>query len=144
MSWKGKEQMEKGIVRIVGAAFVGVLAFAATSMDTQLRIAIGVLVGLPSFVLIIVGRRHLGKSFSILPEAKGLITTGLYSKIQHPLYFFLDMFLAALIVALGWSIVLLAWGILVVVHLLQCRREERVLAKAFGDEYEAYRRRTWF
>jgi protein-S-isoprenylcysteine O-methyltransferase Ste14 len=136
--------MEKGIVRIVGASFVAALAFAGTSMDTQLRVAIGILVGLPSFALIIVGRRHLGKSFSIMPEAKGLITTGLYSKIQHPLYFFLDMFLAALIVALGLPILLLAWGVLVVVHLLQCRREERVLANAFGDEYEAYRRGTWF
>jgi protein-S-isoprenylcysteine O-methyltransferase Ste14 len=135
--------MEKGIVRIVGAVFVGLLAFAGTSMDSSIRLAIGVVIGLPSFALIIVGRLHLGKSFAVMPEAKALVTTGLYSKIQHPLYFFLDMFLAALIVVLGLPILLLAWGILVVVHLLQCRREERVLAKAFGDEYEAYRKRTW-
>jgi protein-S-isoprenylcysteine O-methyltransferase Ste14 len=136
--------MEKGIIRIVGAAFVGLLAFAGTSMDTSLRIAIGVVIGLPSFALIIVGRLHLGKSFAVLPEAKALVTSGLYSRIQHPLYFFLDVFLAALIVTLGLPILLLAWSILVVVHLLQCRREERVLAKAYGDEYDAYRERTWF
>jgi protein-S-isoprenylcysteine O-methyltransferase Ste14 len=136
--------MEKGIIRIVGAAFVGVLAFAGTSLDSSIRIAIGVVIGLPSFALIIVGRLHLGKSFAILPEAKELVTTGLYSTIQHPLYFFLDMFLAAIIIVLGWPILLLAWGILVVVHLLQCRREERVLAKAYGNEYDAYRKRTWF
>ncbi|MCX6143945.1 MAG: hypothetical protein NTZ35_12075 [Ignavibacteriales bacterium] len=136
--------MQKGIIRIVGAALVGVLAFAGTSMDTPLRIAIGVFIGLPSFVLIIVGRRHLGKSFAILPEAKALITTGLYSRIQHPLYFFLDMFLIAVIIALGSPILLLAWGLLVVVHMLQSQREEKVLVNAFSAEYEAYRRRTWF
>jgi protein-S-isoprenylcysteine O-methyltransferase Ste14 len=136
--------MEKSVIRIVGAAFVGALAFGGTSLDTSVRMAIGVLIGLPSFALIILGRLHLGKSFAVLPEAKALVTTGLYSRIQHPLYFFLDMFLAALIVALGLPVLLLAWGILVVVHLLQCRREERVLARAYGDEYEAYRKRTWF
>jgi protein-S-isoprenylcysteine O-methyltransferase Ste14 len=136
--------MEKSIIRIVGAAFVGVLAFAGTSLETSPRIAAGVVIGLPSFALIIVGRLHLGKSFAVLPEAKALVTTGLYSRIQHPLYFFLDVFLAALIVALGLPILLLAWGVLVVVHLLQCRREEKVLLKAFGDKYEAYRRASWF
>jgi protein-S-isoprenylcysteine O-methyltransferase Ste14 len=136
--------MEKTVLRIVLAVVVAVLVLALTSMGHALRYAVGLLVGLPSFVLIIIGRKQLGKSFAVMPEARALVTTGLYSTIQHPLYVFLDVFLAALIVVLGWPILLLPWGLLVVVHLLQMRREEKVLAAAFGADYETYTSHTWF
>ena len=106
--------MDKTVVRLVGGAIVATLALAGTSMDQTSRIVISSIVGLPSFVLMIISRRQLGKSFSIMPQAKALVTTGLYSRIQHPMYIFLDLFLVALIVALNCPIVLFAWGIFVV------------------------------
>jgi protein-S-isoprenylcysteine O-methyltransferase Ste14 len=135
--------MEKSTIRFVAAALVGVLALAATSMGQYPRFAIAVIVGLPSLVLLIVSRRQLGKSFSVLPEATELITAGLYSRIQHPMYVFLDLSLVAAIVALDSPILLLVWSILVIVQMLQSRREEKVLAAAFGDGYEVYRSKTW-
>jgi protein-S-isoprenylcysteine O-methyltransferase Ste14 len=86
----------------------------------------------------------LGASFSVAPEAKALVTTGLYARIQHPMYVFLDLLLLTVIVALGTSILLLPWAIIVVVQTLQSRREEKVLAAAFGADYDSYRSRTWF
>jgi protein-S-isoprenylcysteine O-methyltransferase Ste14 len=136
--------VDKTIVRLVGAAIVVALALAATLMGGTSRIALSIVVGLPSFVLMMVSRNQLGKSFSIMPEAKALVTKGLYSRIQHPMYFFLDLFLVSFIVGLGWPILLLAWAIVVVVQTVQGRREERVLAAAFGADYEAYRSRVWF
>jgi protein-S-isoprenylcysteine O-methyltransferase Ste14 len=135
--------MGKDIVRFVAVAFVGVLALAATSLGQMPRIAICAIVGLPSFVLMIMSRRQLGKSFSISPEAKALITAGLYSRIQHPMYLFLDLLLAAIVVAIDWPMLLLAWVTIIVVQVIQSRREEKVLAIAFGAEYEAYTRQTW-
>jgi len=135
--------MDKTVVRLVCVAIVATLACAGTSMDQGSRIVISSIVGLSSFVLMIISRRQLGKSFSIMPQAKALITTGLYSRIQHPMYIFLDLFLVALIVALNCPIVLFAWGIFVVTQTLQSQREERVLAASFGDDYAAYRSRTW-
>jgi protein-S-isoprenylcysteine O-methyltransferase Ste14 len=108
------------------------------------RLVIGIIIGLPSFLLMLISRRQLGDSFSIMPEAKTLVTTGLYYRIQHPMYFFLDLFLVSIIIVLGWSILLWAWIILVVVQILQSRREEKVLSAAFGAEYEAYQSQTWF
>jgi len=136
--------MDKTIIRLVAAAIVVVLALAATSMGEIPRIALGIIIGLPSFVLMIVSRSQLGKSFSVMPEARALVTTGLYSRIQHPMYVFLDLFLVSVIVAFAWPEVLWAWAILVIVQTVQGRREEKVLAAAFGADYEAYRRRTWF
>ena len=135
--------MDKTVVRLVCVAIVATLALAGTSMDQGSRIVISSIVGLSSFVLMIISRRQLGKSFSIMPQARALITTGLYSRIQHPMYIFLDLFLVALIVALNCPIVLFAWGIFVVTQTLQSQREERVLAASFGDDYAAYRSRTW-
>ncbi len=135
--------MDRTVIRLAGAAVVAALAYAATLMGENQRLVAGILVGLPSFALMIISRSHLGKSFSVAPEAKALVTTGLYAKIQHPMYLFLDLFLAAIIVLLGMPILLVVWGILVIVQVAQVRREEAVLAAAFGADYEAYRSRTW-
>ncbi len=135
--------MNKLLIRLVGAAVVAAAALNAMSFDQTLRIVVGVAVALPSLVLVIIGRVQLGSAFSVRPKATELVTTGLYAKIEHPLYLFLDLFLAGLLVALNRPVVLLAWGLLVIVHVLEARREEKILAEAFGAAYESYRARTW-
>jgi protein-S-isoprenylcysteine O-methyltransferase Ste14 len=77
--------MDKTVVRTAGAAIAAAGSLAAISMDQPVRIAICLIVGLPSFVLMVVSRRQLGASFSVRPEAKTLVTSGLYSRIQHPM-----------------------------------------------------------
>ena len=104
-----KTGMDKTPLRLIGAAIAAALAFGAASMSQVPRLAIGIVVGLPSLVLIIIGRRQLGESFSVMPKAKSLVTTGLYSRIQHPLYVFLDLLLLAVIVAFQLPVILWAW-----------------------------------
>jgi protein-S-isoprenylcysteine O-methyltransferase Ste14 len=85
--------------------------------------------------------RWLGKSFSILAEARRLVTSGPYKVVRHPLY--LCEGIAVLGVALQ-VISPLAVAILLIVALLQFRRminEEAVLNSAF-PEYRAYAART--
>jgi len=136
--------MDKTIIRLIGAALVAALVLEAISMSPNFRIAMALVIGLPSFVLILISRHQLGKSFSMMPAAKALVTSGLYAKIQHPMYLFLDLFLAAVIIILDWPVLLLAWALLVIIQMLQARREEKVLATAFGADYEAYRTQSWF
>ena len=136
--------MDKTIIRLLGAIVIAALVLVALSMGPLPRLVIGIIIGLPSFLLMLISRRQLGDSFTIMPEAKKLVTTGLYYRIQHPLYFFLDLFLVSIIVVLGWSLLLWIWIILVVMQILQSRREEKVLAAAFGAEYKTYQQQTWF
>jgi len=136
--------MEKTLIRLGGAFIVAILALAATSLNFGPRLAIAILIGLPSFISMIISRRQLGESFSVMPEARTLVTTGLYSKIQHPMYLFLDLFIIALIILLDWPVIILLWLILVIFQTLQSLREEKVLAAAFGTEYDKYRNQTWF
>jgi protein-S-isoprenylcysteine O-methyltransferase Ste14 len=135
--------MRKTFVRLLGAAIVANLALAATSMDHATRITIGIVVGLPAFVLLLVTRRQLGESFAVVPRAKKLVTTGLYSRIQHPMYVFLDIFLLSLIVLFDSPAFVLPWAALVVLQGFQAWREQKLLTEAFGAEYEAYESQTW-
>ena len=136
--------MKRLTLSLVCSALAAAVAFEATSLGTGTRFAAAGIIGLPSLVLMIISRRQLGTSFSARPEARALVTTGLYSRIQHPMYLFLDLFLLALIIGSGWPILLLGWGILVVVQIIQARREEDMLAGTFGAYYETYKARTWF
>ena len=136
--------MNKTILRVIGAVVVAALAATASTLSATPRIALGIIIAATSLALIIIGRRHLGASFSVLPAAKGLVKTGLYSRIEHPLYTFLDIFLIGIIIALNIPVLLWVWGALVVVHLVESRREEKVLESAYGEEYAEYRSRTWF
>ena len=95
-------------------------------------------------ILWLVARRQLGMAFSVGPQARQLVTTGLYTKVRHPIYVFGTMaFLLVLLALQGWA-ALVIWAILIPVQVIRARRERDVLAAAFGAEYEAYRRSTWF
>ena len=136
--------METSVLRIAGAAVVAALGFVASSLDAEYRILFGIIAGIPSLALMFLSRRQLGASFSVRPEARALVTTGLYARIRHPMYVFLDILLLSIIVVSGWKLLLVIWGALVVVQIIQASREEKVLAARFGDVYAAYTRRTWF
>jgi protein-S-isoprenylcysteine O-methyltransferase Ste14 len=83
----------------------------------------------------------LGRSISVLPEARGLVTRGPYAIIRHPLY------LGELVALLGITLQYFSgWALLLLV--LQCafqlermRNEERVLSRVF-PEYRDYMART--
>jgi protein-S-isoprenylcysteine O-methyltransferase Ste14 len=139
----GTTCMKRSVYRLVCNGIFGALAYEATSLGPGIRFFIAIIIGLPSCVLMIVARRELGKSFSIAAVAKALVTNGLYSKIQHPMYLFLDLFLLAFIIFVNGSILLPFWAVLVLVQTFQSRREEKTLAAAFGHEYEAYEAGTW-
>jgi protein-S-isoprenylcysteine O-methyltransferase Ste14 len=110
----------------------------------QLSFAAGVI----STILLLAGNTmavyvvtHLGRSFSIMPEARGLVTSGLYRYIRHPLY------LTEMIASIGIVIQFLSiWTALILVvqiafQLRRMRNEEVVLTETF-PEYAAYRKKT--
>jgi protein-S-isoprenylcysteine O-methyltransferase Ste14 len=83
----------------------------------------------------------LGKAFSIMPEARVLVTGGPYAFARHPLYVMEFVTLAGTTIQFKepWA-VLLALGV-VVFQLLRTVFEEQVLNEAY-PEYAAYRKRV--
>ena len=103
----------------------------------------GVVLTVVSFVFVIVSRAQLGKSFAVTPQAKDLVTNGVYSRLQHPMYVFLDLAICGIALAVGRWYVLLLLVILVPLQMRNAHRERKVLQEKFGERYEAYRRATW-
>jgi protein-S-isoprenylcysteine O-methyltransferase Ste14 len=108
------------------------------------RHIIGMGIGAAGFVLWVTARWQLGKSFSVRPEARALVTTGLYSRFSNPIYLFGGV---------AYGGVFLAWGNVIAFIIFlpgyiafqypRVKREREVLEKAFGDEYRRYKTRTW-
>jgi len=110
---------------------------------TALRIA-GAIVAVFGYALFIVARLQLGASFSVSPQAKELVTHGLYARIRNPIYVFVVVMWVGLAVALHLYWLFVPLLALLVMQLIRAGREAKVLEKSFGQAYLDYRQRTWF
>ena len=104
----------------------------------------GMVIVAVSFALWMLARYQLGTSFHATAQAHKLVTTGLYSKFRNPIYLFGQLAFFGL--ALAWNTVLgyAIFALMIPRQMLRARKERAVLEQAFGDEYRAYRARTWF
>lgn len=101
-------------------------------------------IAIPAFILWFTAKLQLGTSFSFRPEARHLVACGIYSRIQHPIYFFSTLVLLGTALCLGSPYFYAYVGITVVIQLWRIRQETSVLQRKFGEQYLAYQRRTWF
>jgi protein-S-isoprenylcysteine O-methyltransferase Ste14 len=105
---------------------------------------VGLLLSLIGLGGVIISRYTLGRSFSIVPKATALVTSGVYSRIRNPIYVFGEIFLIGVVLLLERPKLLLIMLVLIPVQVLRARREAAVLEAKFGDSYREYRKRTWF
>jgi protein-S-isoprenylcysteine O-methyltransferase Ste14/Flp pilus assembly pilin Flp len=83
----------------------------------------------------------LGRCFGVLPEARGLVTTGPYGLVRHPLYLGELAAMAGLIVASPSPRNLAAGGVFAAAQFTRMRLEEAALTREF-PEYADYAART--
>jgi len=128
-------------VPIVMLMFLGM--YAAKLPWTAGRI-VGMSIALPAFLLFAAAHVELGRAFSVRAKATTLVTTGVYSRIRNPIYFFSAVMILGIIIWTGRPWLLLFLAVLIPLQVVRSRNEERVLTEKFGAEYLAYKRRTWF
>jgi protein-S-isoprenylcysteine O-methyltransferase Ste14 len=130
------------------AALLGSFLLLGSLMWLRKPNEIGIAAHAVSAVFLILGSsltiftlRWLGRSFSIMAEARTLVTTGPYSVIRHPLY------VAELVATIGVVIEYISWVTVAIAitqfafQVQRMRNEETVLSGIF-PEYRAYSLRT--
>jgi protein-S-isoprenylcysteine O-methyltransferase Ste14 len=102
-------------------------------MVTTLASAIGL-------SIVIAGKFTLGRSFGIVPANRGVVASGVYKVVRHPIYagYLLTHLFFLVAHPLLWNVVVLGVGD--VALMARALREERVLAA--DVEYQAYCRRV--
>jgi protein-S-isoprenylcysteine O-methyltransferase Ste14 len=133
--------LEPRISAVVGTFLITVIVlFPRRELSAGAEI-VSTLLTLGGTIFAVVVLTQLRESFSIMAEARQLVTAGVYSVVRHPLY------LAEEIAAIGvvmqffslWTALILAAQI--AFQLRRMRNEEVVLAEIF-PEYSTYRDRT--
>jgi len=128
------------------AAFIafGIVVFIYRNAGWSAHQIIGIAIAAPALCLWVLARVQLRNSFAVTAQAKQLVTHGLYSKIQNPVYVFGALLIVGLIIFAGQPRYFLLFVILIPVQWVRIRNERRTLEAKFGAAYQEYRRSTWF
>jgi len=126
------------------SAFLGtwlmglIVLFPVRSDLPPIWFVVSAVLGIVSNLLVFLALRHLGRSFSVMAEARGLIVSGPYTVVRHPIYLAEEIGLASAVIThfSAWALVLLAiqFGF----QIVRTGNEEGVLSQAF-PKYAAYR-----
>jgi protein-S-isoprenylcysteine O-methyltransferase Ste14 len=141
--------MDRGsILRVWLPLFLGLyvlcLIFVSAPGPHDLTRRIGLALSLLGLAGVISARFTLGRSFSVTPQARELVTSGIYSRIRNPIYVFGVIFLLGLILMLHQPLLSVILVILIPMQIIRARQEAKVLEAKFGEAYRQYRERTWF
>jgi protein-S-isoprenylcysteine O-methyltransferase Ste14 len=119
---------------------LGILLLPPQELSVPLHVVLLVLI-IGGFAFMTWAAVWLGRSISLLPEARQVVTGGPYAIVRHPLYLGEAIAVAgiALHYAVPWSLAIL--GLQYAFQLLRLHYEERVLQEAFPD-YAGYAART--
>jgi len=107
--------------------------------------AIGFVMFVPGLAIYLAARLTLGQLFSKrlnLIEGHKLVTHGMYKYVRHPSYTGSILFWLGLTLLLNSTLGFIAMLLLVLLILIRIPFEEKMLARAFGQEYINYSKRT--
>ena len=154
------EEGESGLYRflrlaILAASFVLLFSNAAAKgwlgerflPPTAVFSYVGLVLTLCGLLLALWARLHLGRYWSDrvrLTAEHQLVATGPYRYLRHPIYSGVLGAVAGTAMAVGEWRAALAFVALLTSYSIKARREEHILARRFGKDFEELRRRTGF
>jgi protein-S-isoprenylcysteine O-methyltransferase Ste14 len=131
-----------------GLFFPALLAFSGSSEGPAalLLASSGSLLAVAGAALILRSRAELGPAWSLVAMADrgtGLVTTGPYRLVRHPIYLGLALLAMGQAIAFGsWPAFLIVLSGIVPTFAWRARAEETLLSRTFGERYALYRNQT--
>jgi protein-S-isoprenylcysteine O-methyltransferase Ste14 len=132
-----------GLVALLGTFILTLVAYLPLSSTTATSAL------LASSVLIILGTlwtiwslTALGRCFGLFPEARGLVTSGPYRLVRHPVYLGEIISAAGLLLVKPNAVMVLIFVVFVGLQYWRAVFEERALSRVFPREYATYARRV--
>lgn len=112
----------------------------AASMHPLAPDSFTVVLSASGLILVVLAKASLGRSFGLTPANRGVVSTGLYRFLRHPIYlgYLLTHVGFAIANPVGWNFFILAAADMTL--LLRAMREERTLA--LDPAYAAYMHRV--
>ena len=143
LRWRPIEKSHGALPRLMAIAgsFFFYLIVIPQGEVSLLRIVLGSLLVCSGTALAILALSRLGRSFSMMPEARRLVTTGFYSIVRHPMYLSEEIAIAGIVIQSQFPYALALFTIHLWIQIQRMKNEERVLQKTF-PEYENYKLQT--
>jgi protein-S-isoprenylcysteine O-methyltransferase Ste14 len=129
------------IIALAGTYGTWVVGFLPQATLPPALTILAAAVTLVGSALIVFTVLHLGRSFSIVPQARALVTRGPYSLVRHPLYAAEEIALIGVAMHVVWYAAVPFILIHVALQLRRMNYEEQLLGEVF-PRYEAYASRT--
>jgi len=132
----------------IGVYLLSLLVFSgsAAGFTALLLASSGSLLAIAGVALVLRSRAELGPAWSFVPKADqgtGLVTTGPYRRVRHPIYLGLALLVMGEALAFGsWPALMIVLSGIVPTFAWRARAEETLLRRTFGERYVLYQQRT--
>jgi protein-S-isoprenylcysteine O-methyltransferase Ste14 len=125
---------------------VGVLGMRFVSDAFWIHV-VGIVITSIGMAFTIWARATLSDNWSpniTLKEQHQLIRSGPYALVRHPIYTGFSFALIGGVLQIGEYRAIVAYAILLIAHSMKAKREEKLMAAQFGQQYAEYRKHSGF